>query len=144
MSKLAGVVVAGALCLTFLSTGANADWKSLARSIAPTTMPSQPQPAPAATVSAGGVGLDLSAAPATQPAATQPTELIAQAVATLEQVMADIQGNKLDLAETLLKQVEKYKSALPLALQQRVDSTRKLLDTTKAAAASAGFNLPKL
>jgi hypothetical protein len=143
MTKLAGVALIGAVCVTLFVAETRAGLLGgLVRAVEPTTKPAQPQPAPTTTVSVGGINVNL-AAPATQPSSTQPADLAAQASAKLQQVYADIKANKLDLANTLLTQVESYKSALPQNLQNQVDAARKLLDTTKAAS-SAGFSLPKL
>jgi hypothetical protein len=143
MTKLAGVALIGAVCVTLFVAETRADlFGGLVRAVAPTTKPAQPQPGPTTTVSVGGISVNL-AAPTTQPATTQPADLAAQASAKLQQVYADIKANKLDLANTLLTQVESYKSALPQNLQTQVDTARKVLDTTKAAS-SAGFSLPKL
>ena len=65
----------------------------------------------------------------------------AQAKTSMDQAIAYIKTNRLDLAETVVSQLEASKASLPVPLQGRVVDLRTMLDTAKAAAVT-GLALP--
>ena len=108
---------------------------------APATPTGEPAAAPAVPGAAGG------ASPAAAPGAGVPGMAAAtgamdavtkEAQAKLDQVMTYIKENKLEAAETALKQVEGMKDKLPASIQPQVANARTLLDKAKAAAGAGG------
>jgi hypothetical protein len=93
--------------------------KPMAQPAAPTTMPA------AAEVKAAAAKTASAVAPANQ-------ALAQDAQAKLTQVMGYIKDNRLDSADTLLKQLEAKKASLPAAIQPKVDQARTALDAAKA------------
>jgi hypothetical protein len=61
--------------------------------------------------------------------------MAADAQKLIDQAMAYIKENKLDLADKAVTQLEGMKASLSPALQKQVDNARSLLDTAKKAGA---------
>lgn len=144
--------VAGVLSWGFLagseSQVAQAGWGSLlSKEVAATTRPSpSPTTVPAAAQGKSSAELLLgdTISPTTRPA-TNPSadSLTAQATAKLDEAIAYIKANKLDLADKLLTQLEEQKALLPVSLQGRLTDARTLLENVKGGALPAGLSLPK-
>jgi len=82
------------------------------------------------------------AAAAVAPAATQAAATTdAEAQKMLDEAMAYIKDNKLDLADKTLTKLEGMKSSLSPTLQSGVDKARTMLDAAKAG---GGIKLPSL
>lgn len=119
----------------------------LRKEIAATTQPS-PTTAPTAAQgkSAAESLLGGALAAATRPAAMPTTNpsagsLTAQAAAKLDQAIAYIKENKLDLADKMLTQLEQQKALLPASLQGRLADVRTMLESAKGV--PGGLSLPK-
>jgi hypothetical protein len=64
-----------------------------------------------------------------------------EAQAKLDQVMQYVKDNKLDLADTTLKQLENNKASLPVSVADKLPNARQMINTAKAGGA-AGIKLP--
>jgi len=92
--------------------------------------------APSAAAPSAAAGSSGSAAPTTAPALTA-----TEAQTKLDQVTQYVKENKLELAETTLKQLEDNKASLPVTVADKLPEARKMLTAAKAGGA-AGLTLP--
>jgi hypothetical protein len=126
--KIASAALAG---LLMLGCDSKSDTSSApAAPAAPSAQPSANSVTDAAKDVATGVQN------ATVGAKDQVAGAMSSAVDTAKSKLAEVEdyikNNKLDAADTALKEVEKIKSSLPQALQDQVTSLRSKLDAAKA------------
>jgi hypothetical protein len=152
-------ITAAALLAAALAVGCDntADDKTPAPSThpAPTTPPPTPtaDAATPAAPAAPGAGTPTAAAPSADATAaapagatTAPAMTAAEAQTKLDQVTQYIKENKLELAETTLKQLENNKASLPVSVADKLPQARTLLNTAKTGGtvkdAASGLKLP--
>ena len=110
----------------------------------PATEPAMTAPATPAAPASSSIAIPPppAAAAAVAPAATQAVATTdAEAQKMLDEAMAYIKDNKLDLADKTVTQLEGMKSSLSPTLQSGVEKARTMLDAAKAG---GGIKLPSL
>jgi hypothetical protein len=107
---------------------------SAAADSAPAAVPAAPT-TPDATPAAAAAAANESATAATQAVAGNAAVGAAETQKLIDQAMAYIKDNKLDLAEKAVTQLEGMKASLSPEMAKQVDNARSLLDTAKKAGA---------